>query len=224
MRNRDEQSYKTLLITLAIIGIFITCLVVTQASKIATNIQQEDTAFAGAQEPVDGTIDPNATEAPDEPLEDDDESNTPAASSFATATPRVTSTPIPTLAGEVFPTETPAPTFAIDIPGETTPTITPSPKPVAKGTSNIALIVGAVVGTILLVIGIVWIILSRQKRSDEYTMPAPPANPAYPPYQPDGMSNTPSTSSEWTQPTEPQAPYTTPYDQYVGSDPNQPKT
>ncbi len=205
------------------------CLVISQAPKVALNLQQEERALAGAPDPSDEvvkSIDPNATEQPDEPLEDDNQTGTPTPTTtpFPTVTIQATFSPFPTITSEVFETESPAPTFAVDIPGETTPTLTPTPKPAIGGSSNIGLIIGAVIGTILLIIGIVWIILSRQKQSNDYTMPAPPANPTYPPYQPDNMNNAPtSTSSEWTQPGE-QAPYTTPYDQYVGTtDPNQPK-
>ncbi len=235
MSRREDQSYKTLLIALTIIGIFLVCTIISQSPRIAANLQKKDNAFAGAVDPSDeviGTTNPNATEPPDEPLEDDNGTGTPIATAtpFPTVTTQATFTPFPTVTATTVAqeTETPAPTFDIDIPGQTTPTLSPTPKPATKGASNIGLIIGAVVGTILLIIGIVWVILSRQKQSTNYTMPAPPSNPTYPPYQPDNFSNTPAAdTSGWAQSNGGQQQgqgYTTPYDQYVnGSDPNQPK-
>ncbi len=233
MRNRsDDHSYKTLLITLTIIGIFLICIILTQAPRLS-GVQQQDNAFAGAIEPsdeeIDPTEDPFATEAPDEPLEDDEETpigTAKTASPFPTQTAAATFTPFPTVTFSATESPTPAPTFDVDIPGEVTPTVSPTPKPAAKGSSNIGLIIGAVVGTILLIIGIVWVILSRQKQNNDYTMPAPPSNPTYSPYQPDNFNNNPQPGgfgqSDPNSFGQTDQSYTTPYDQYVGTDPNQP--
>lgn len=234
MTKREQHAYKSLLISLAIIGIFLVCIIAAQIPNIASNLSEQDNAMAGAQEPIEATIDPNATDEPDEPLEDEVDvvptvkpTTSPLSTGFSTLTPAptiATFTPFPTINTEVDQTPTPMPTFAVDIPLETSPTTAPSPKPTSQTQSNIGLIIGGVIGSILLIIGIVWIILSRQKKNNEYTMPAPPSNPEYQSYQSNLMETSHASAPGWTPPNNQPENYTTPYDQYMENNPNnQPK-
>ncbi|MDQ3239499.1 MAG: hypothetical protein M3P33_03170 [bacterium] len=218
MNHQQNNAQTSLMITLGLISVFLMTIFVS-ALPLGTTTQsltQNEVALAGVPEPSDTveiTSTPSAipvkvtTATPKS-------SNTASPSAIVLNTTTPSSTPFSTPSATpldiiVETSSTPVPTFNLDLPSDND-TSTPAPaKSQVKGTSNMSLIIAAVVGTLLFLTGITFLIISKRHKAENNIIP-PTTPPPAQTFSNNPYNNPPPIIQPGSDLNNP-----TPYDQYV---------